>query len=302
VKNIPAAGGKVVVKADGLAFGKGVVVAESSDEAREALGHMMVEKAFGKSGDRVVVEEFLEGEELSVIALTDGEAFLPLLISQDHKKAFDGDKGPNTGGMGAYAPFLQAGSGGLDKEIRDILAKTVAGLKEEGVSYKGAIYCGLILTKSGPHVLEYNCRLGDPETQAILPLLGDDLLPVLEGIFEGKGLPQSLKWEDGFCVAVVIASGGYPDRYSTGFPVKGIEEVERTGSIVFHAGTALENEEIVTKGGRILSVCSKGKTLSEAQRKAYQACSKIDFRGAFYRTDIAARGIEREAESNLRKG
>ncbi|MDI6808011.1 MAG: phosphoribosylamine--glycine ligase [Candidatus Eisenbacteria bacterium] len=294
--------GRTVVKADGLAYGKGVVVAESPDEARDAIRHMMVEKKFMTSGNRIVIEEFLEGEEVSIIALTDGEIFLPLVPSQDHKRAFDGDRGPNTGGMGAYAPFHFAESGELEKEVYEILSRTVAGLREDGVCYKGVIYCGLILTKSGPRVLEYNCRLGDPEAQAILPLLKDDLLHVLDAVVEGKGLPQSLTWEDGFCVAVMIASGGYPGSYSTGFPIDGIEEAERGGALVLHAGTGLEKGKTVTKGGRVLSVCAKGKTLFEAQKNAYEACSKISFKGAFCRTDIAGRGIDREAQLNLRKG
>jgi len=236
----------------------------------------------------------LEGSELSVLILTDGESVLPLASSQDHKRANDNDRGPNTGGMGAYSPCPLVNDQNLEEIVKSTGESIIKKLAEKGIVYRGILYVGLMLTDKGPHVLEYNVRFGDPETQAVLPRLKTDLLDILHQIAKGKLTTQSLEWDERPCVTVVMASGGYPGSYQKGFPVNGLEEAAQASDVVvFHAGTAsLENGQIVTSGGRVLAVSALGETLKAARDAAYQAVQKISFKGAFYRGDIAHRALQ----------
>ncbi|MBI3316577.1 MAG: phosphoribosylamine--glycine ligase [Candidatus Omnitrophica bacterium] len=284
----------VVVKADGLAAGKGVVICQSSQEGVAALTQMMSEGVFGAAGKKVVIEKVLEGEELSVLALTDGEKIIPLASSQDHKRAYDHDRGPNTGGMGAYSPcpFIS------EEKFREVVDLTirpmVAGMAKEGTPYRGLLYAGVMMTRQGPFVLEYNCRFGDPEAQAVLPRLKSDLLPVLAEIAGGSLKTQSVEWYDKSCLAVVLASGGYPGFYHKGFKITGLESVASQENIfVFHAGTVKGPQgEFLTAGGRVLVVTALGENLKAAYERAYQAVGQIHFEGGFYRRDIGRRGME----------
>ena len=277
-----------VVKAEGLAAGKGVTVADSRDEALAALKAALVDRAFGRAGERVLVEEFLEGREVSALALTDGETVIPLAPAQDFKRVGDGDTGPNTGGMGAYSPvpFVDEDTWG---SISDrILEPVVHGLRERRIPYKGVLYAGLMLTDQGPKVLEFNCRFGDPETQAIIPRLETDLAELLVATARGDLRDAKVAWRPEACVTVVLASGGYPGSYETGAPIQGLEraaEVEE--ATVFHAGTARRDGRVVTAGGRVLAVSALGKSLAEARERAYLATSPITFEGMHHRTDIA---------------
>jgi phosphoribosylamine--glycine ligase len=283
-----------VIKADGLAAGKGVVVASSCEEAVQAVTKFMEEKSLGKSGQRVIIEERLEGEELSVLVLTDGENILPLPSAQDHKRLLDMDRGPNTGGMGAYSPcpFLS------DENFHEILDKTVRPIlremAKEGKPYRGVLYAGLILTKNGPYVLEYNARFGDPEAQAVLPRLKSDLLPLLFEIAEGRFPAVTLEWDERYSLNVVMASAGYPGTSEKGAVISGLEAgTGKNDLFIFHAGTALNGKgEIVTAGGRVLSVTALGETLKAAQEKAYEAVYQIRFSGAHFRKDIGRRALE----------
>lgn len=280
----------VVIKADGLASGKGVFVCKSYEEALRAIDNLMIKKALGEAGSKVVVEEFLEGEEASYIVMLNGDSYVPLPTSQDHKRLLDGDKGPNTGGMGAYSPnpFVDEVT---EKAIRElIIERVIKGLREEGIYYRGFLYAGLMLTKDGPKVLEFNVRLGDPEAQPLLMRIKGDFLQILLDFYEGK--PVSLEIDPRHTLCVVLASKGYPEKPEDGKEIIGLEEVERMEDVVvFHAGTELKNGRLYTKGGRVLNVCAWGKDLKEARERAYKAIEKINFEGMHYRKDIGYRAF-----------
>jgi phosphoribosylamine--glycine ligase len=284
----------VVVKADGLAAGKGVTVATTRQEAEAAVRECF-DGRFGQAGARLLIEEFLEGQECSLLAFTDGVTVAPMAPAQDHKRAFDGDTGPNTGGMGVYSPVPQVDDA-TEAVMADILRRTVAGMQEDGLRYAGVLYGGFILTKDGPKVLEYNARFGDPETQVILPRLITDLIDVMLGVVEGRLDAVSLEWRDEAAVSVVLASGGYPGDYETGKVITGIAEAESVpGVTVHHAGTAMRDDgALVTAGGRVLNVTALAPTLTEARVRAYEAASRIAFDGMFYRADIGARALGAE--------
>ena len=283
----------IVVKADGLAAGKGVVVARSVDEAVEAARQMMVEKKFGAAGEKILVEEFLDGEELSFFVLTDGRELLPLTSAQDYKRAYDGDEGPNTGGMGSYSPCPWLDASLVEHVLEKIFEPVVYALAREGYPYRGVLYGGLIRTADGIKVLEFNCRFGDPETQAIMPRLETDLAAVLASAAEGdlRNAPR-LSVSDSPVVTVVLASGGYPESYQTGFVISGLEKARSVPGVqVFHAGTKWRGNEIVTAGGRVLNVTARGETFAEARKRAYEAASYIFFENMHYRKDIALRVV-----------
>jgi phosphoribosylamine--glycine ligase len=280
----------VVIKADGLALGKGVVIAGDLNSAEMALRRMMAEKVFGKSGERVVIEEFLTGPEVSVLAFCDGKTVIPMVSSMDHKRAFDGDRGPNTGGMGAIAPNPHYTPEMAGRCMRDIFLPTLLAMKKEGRPFKGCLYFGLILTEKGPMVIEYNCRFGDPETQAVLPLLKSDLLEIMLAARNGRlgGLP--IAWSDEFSACVVLASGGYPGGYEKGYPIYGLKEAEALPAVtIYHAGTGLEGDKLITAGGRVLGVTSIAATLKEAVNSAYSAVGLLSFEGMSFRRDIGGR-------------
>jgi len=285
-------GPPLVVKADGLAAGKGALVCRSLEEADRAVALCLEDKAFGRSGERVVVEEFLEGEETSFFALTDGEKVLPLGAAQDHKTVFDDDQGPNTGGMGASSPTPLLDDRVQDEVMAKIIIPTVRAMAAEGRPYRGVVYAGLMITKEGPRVLEFNCRFGDPEAQALLPRLGEDLLPLLTAVASGEGLPASAVWRPEAAVCVVLASNGYPGSYQTGKPITGIEDAEALSDVtVFHAGTALKDKALVTAGGRVLGVTALGRDIAAAIEQAYAAVGKICFEGKHYRKDIGRKAL-----------
>ncbi|MBI4611043.1 MAG: phosphoribosylamine--glycine ligase [Candidatus Rokubacteria bacterium] len=285
-------GPQLVVKADGLAAGKGAILCQSLEEADRAVALCLEEKAFGRSGEQIVVEEFLEGEEASFFALTDGERVLPLGAAQDHKTVFDDDRGPNTGGMGAYSPPPVIDER-LHREVMErILAPTVTAMAAEGRPYRGVVYAGLMIARDGPKVLEFNCRFGDPEAQALLPRLGEDLLPLLAAVARGGGLPTAVRWRPAAAVCVVLASGGYPGAYESGKTIAGIEEAEAlAGVTVFHAGTAVKDSLLVTAGGRVLGVTALGGDIAAAIGRAYEAVGRIGFEGMHYRKDIGRRAL-----------
>lgn len=283
----------IVIKADGLAGGKGVIICYSLQEADETLRDIMKKKVFGQAGDRVVVEEYLEGVECSYICLTDGKNILPLATSVDHKRVFDGDKGANTGGMGAIspAPFINEKMEG--EIIQRIIKPAISTLRKRNLFYRGFLYAGLILTKEGAKVLEFNARAGDPEIQAILPLCKDDLLNVFLALKEHSLLGFKLQWERRNSCCVVLSSGGYPHKYNTGYEISGLEEVKKIEDIiVFHAGTKLENGKVLTSGGRVLGVTSLGNSLKDAIDKAYSAVKLISFTDLHFRRDIGKKFIE----------
>ena len=276
-----------VIKADGLALGKGVVIPETEEEAIRAVRAMMEEGAFGESGRRVVIEEFLTGVEVSVLAFTDGHTVLPMASSMDHKRAFDNDEGPNTGGMGTiaphpfYTPDLQA------RCMEEIFLPTIRAMRQEGREFRGCLYFGLMLCADGPRVIEYNCRFGDPETQVVLPLLEEDLLEIMQATAEGRLAEVRFGQRAGAAACVIIASGGYPAAYEKGYPIHGLDEQGgAAGVTVYHAGTALENGVFKNNGGRVLGVTATGDTLAAALEKAYAAAANIGFEGCFYRHDI----------------
>ncbi len=288
----------VVVKADGLAAGKGVVIARSREEVGTVASDMLSGKLVGEAGRRVVLEEFLEGEELSFLLLSDGERVTPLVAAQDHKRVGDGDTGPNTGGMGAYStPAL------VDDKMRDWLVNhiarpVIAGMREDGAEYRGILYCGIIVTARGPMVLEFNCRFGDPETQAILLRLENDLLGGFIASTEGRVSDGDFRWSNDSTVCVVMASGGYPSAYETGKPITGLEQASAMeGVVVFHAGTSLQDGIYYTTGGRVLNVCARAADLPTAVERAYAACARIWFEGVHYRKDIAARAQRQSSRS-----
>jgi phosphoribosylamine--glycine ligase len=282
----------LVVKADGLAAGKGSIVCQTKSEAQKALEEMMLRNVFGEAGHRVVIEEFLEGEEISVLALSDGEHILPLVPSRDHKAAYDDDLGPNTGGMGAYAPSPFVDDYLMDEIRRTVLEPAIRGMAEEGTPYKGVLYAGLMLTKNGPKVIEFNCRFGDPETQVVLPLIESDLVEAMLASINGTLDTVPLHIRKGYAVCVVLASGGYPGNYEKGKPISGLEGPFEDDVVVFHAGTRRVDSSIVTSGGRVLGVTKIARTLKEAIDGAYRAVKKIHFDGVFYRKDIARKGLE----------
>ncbi|NQU38682.1 MAG: phosphoribosylamine--glycine ligase [Lentisphaerae bacterium] len=287
-------GTPIVIKADGLAAGKGVYICMTEEEAEQALTEICLERRHGNSGNRVVVEEFMEGEEASILALVDGDHIVMLSSSQDHKRVFNNDQGPNTGGMGAYSPAPVV-TDDLWPIIHDqILRPTVDELKRRGIVYKGVLYAGLMMTATGPRVLEYNCRFGDPETQVVLPRIEGDILPLFQACVDGTLSNDLLSWKDEACVCVVMASGGYPGVYAKGMAVHGLETVEtQPGVVVFHAGTAIQEGTTVTSGGRVLGVTALGATLPEAVKRVYLALSHVTFDQAQYRTDIASRALQR---------
>ena len=278
----------IVIKADGLAAGKGVVIAQSPYEAIIALQSMMQEHEFGASGDSVVIEEYLTGREMSVFAFTDGAAISPPVTACDYKRVFDANQGPNTGGMGSFSPpdFYTSELG--ECAMREIMRPTIKALAAEGAPYSGVLYGGLMLTSQGPRTIEFNCRLGDPETQVILPRLETDLADIALAVIEKRLDRQKIVWSPQACVGVVMASGGYPGHYETSFPVNGLDAVDKD-IMVFHAGTRLDEAgRVVTNGGRVLTVVATGETLAEARQKVYNNISRIEFNGAHYRKDIAA--------------
>lgn len=279
-----------VVKADGLAAGKGVIVAERPVEALQALEDMMTKSAFGEAGRRVLMEERLVGEEASVLAFTDGETVRPLLPAQDHKQVFDDDRGPNTGGMGAYAPAPVCTPEILRRVQDEILVPTVQALREEGIIYRGVLYAGLMITPSGPKVLEFNARFGDPEAQPLLALIKSDLVDIMEAVIEGRLDEITLSWEPGAAVCVVLAASGYPGAYPKGDVIEGLDEAAQE-ALIFHAGTCRRNGRLVTAGGRVLGVTARGAGLGEAIERAYRAVSKIHFEGMHFRRDIGRKGL-----------
>jgi phosphoribosylamine--glycine ligase len=277
----------VVIKADGLAAGKGVIIAETRNEAIEALFDIFERDRFGDAGNQVLVEEYLEGQEVSVFAFVDGERVSSLVAATDYKRAQDGDRGPNTGGMGSYSPPTIWDSSMESLVKRDVFEPVVAGLAEAGCPYTGVLYAGLMVTADGPKVLEFNCRFGDPETQVVLPRMRSDLLDALEQTALGDISDLVLDWDERPCVGVVMASGGYPGSYATGKPINGLDAVS-SGATVFHAGTSASNGVVQTSGGRVLSVSALGDSIESARTTAYEGVAGITFQGAYNRTDIAA--------------
>ncbi|MGJ8453947.1 phosphoribosylamine--glycine ligase [Pseudothermotoga sp. U03pept] len=275
----------VVIKADGLAAGKGAIVARTKEEAFKAIDDLMRKKIFKDAGNKVVVEEFLTGWEVSILAFCDGYTIVPMVSSMDYKKAYENDRGPNTGGMGSIAPSPYY-TGELSQFVnREILLKTVNALNREGIEYKGVLYAGLMVTKDGPKVLEFNCRFGDPETQSILLLLKSDLMEIFEAVVEGELSKCKISWSDEKAVCVVLASEGYPESYKTGYEISGLEKLKDV--VVFHAGTKKVDGKILTSGGRVLNVCAKAKTYVEAKDKVYEAIKKIHFENMYFRKDVA---------------
>jgi phosphoribosylamine--glycine ligase len=292
VKYIRKQGAPIVVKADGLAAGKGVIICKTIDEAIQSVDKIMVEKIFGEAGKRVVVEEYLIGEEASYIAFTDGKAILPMASSQDHKSVFDGDQGPNTGGMGAYSPAPVVTDEVSENIIQKVLRPIIYGMGEEGRAYKGVLYAGLMIHNGHPKVLEFNARFGDPETQPVLMRMKGDIVPILEACMKGTLSQHQIEWDNRASVCVVMASKGYPGDYETGKAIKGLKEVSRAeGVFVFHAGTAFKDNQIITNGGRVLGVTGLGEDISRAIERTYQAVKKISWEGVHYRADIGQKAL-----------
>jgi phosphoribosylamine--glycine ligase len=278
----------VVIKADGLALGKGVIIAPDADVARSTIDAMMNEGRFGEAGRRIVIEEFLRGSECSLHALVDGKNYRLLESARDHKRVFDGEKGPNTGGMGAFSPANNWTRDLQSQFDEEIMRPVLRGLLKEGVTFSGLLYPGLMITSDGLRVLEFNCRFGDPETQAILPRMKSDLLSLVEATIDGKIDNCVIEWDERAAVTIVLASAGYPGRYETGKPISGLEEAAKLQDVqIFHAGTRRANGEIVTAGGRVLAVTALGSTMESARTRAYKAVSVIHFEGCHYRRDIA---------------
>lgn len=285
-------GAPIVVKADGLAAGKGVILCKTVEDALDAIDQMMVKKIFGEAGRRVVIEEYLVGEEASYIALTDGKAILPLASSQDHKAVYDGDVGPNTGGMGAYSPAPVVTGEVNQRIVEKILRPVIQGMAEEGRPYKGVIYAGLMIHNGQPKVLEFNARFGDPETQPVLMRMKGDIVPFLLACIEGTLGQCKMEWDYRASVCVVMASKGYPGNYEKGKTIKGLDEVSRLEDIfVFHAGTALKDGQIITSGGRVLGVTGLGENIPKAIEKTYQAVQKISWEGVHFRKDIGKKAL-----------
>ena len=283
----------VVIKADGLALGKGVFIAQTPWAAAGAIHAIMDRRQFGAAGSSVVIEEFLTGQECSVHALVDGESYLLFPAAQDHKQIFDGDRGPNTGGMGTFSPPAKLVTPEMEARIhREIMEPFMAGLKKEGLAFKGLLFPGVMVTPSGPKLLEFNCRFGDPETQVLLPRLKSDLVDLMEATIQGRLASTRAEWDPRAAVCVVMASGGYPGAYTAGKIITGLEEAGNMEDVtVFHAGTKLVDGKFITAGGRVLGVTALGADLATAQARAYEAVSKIHFEGAIFRRDIAAKGL-----------
>ncbi len=289
---VRAEGAPIVIKAEGLAAGKGVTVCASLEQAEAAIDEALVGKTFGAAGESILVEECLIGEEASILALIDGEHIVMLASSQDHKRALDGDQGPNTGGMGAYSPAPIV-TDDMWPEIREqVFERTLNELKKRGITFKGVLYAGLMLTDAGMKVLEFNVRFGDPETQVILPRIAGDLLPAFQACVDGTLSDELIQWRDEHCVTIVMASGGYPGAYDKGKAITGLDAADgMDGVTVFHAGTAISGESVVTSGGRVLAVTARGGDLRAAVDKAYEAVAEVSFEDAQYRTDIAAKAL-----------
>ena len=281
----------IVVKADGLALGKGVVVAATIEEAKNAVIEMMEGGKFGKSGARVLIEECMVGREVTVLCFCDGKTIRPMPASQDHKRVFDGDKGPNTGGMGAFAPSPLYTKDVAERTEKEILIPTLNAMNSEGFTFKGVLYVGLMLTKDGPKVVEYNARFGDPETQVVLPLLESDLFAIMRAVREGRLAETDIRWKKESAACIVLASGGYPGKYESGKLISGLEDAETAGATVYHAGTKKTDAGYVTAGGRVLGVTALGNTLADAVHSAYAAAEKIHFEGAHMRRDIGSRDM-----------
>ena len=281
----------IVVKADGLALGKGVVVASTIEEAKNAVIEMMEGGKFGKSGARVLIEECMVGREVTVLCFCDGKTIRPMPASQDHKRVFDGDKGPNTGGMGAFAPSPLYTEEIAERTEKEILIPTLNAMNSEGFTFKGVLYVGLMLTKDGPKVVEYNARFGDPETQVVLPLLESDLFAIMRAVREGRLAETDIRWKKESAACIVLASGGYPGKYESGKLISGMEDAEAAGATVYHAGTKKTDAGYVTAGGRVLGVTALGDTLADAVHSAYAAAEKIHFEGAHMRRDIGSRDM-----------
>jgi phosphoribosylamine--glycine ligase len=289
-------GAPVVVKADGLAAGKGVIVSHTVEEAEAALAECFVERRFGSAANTVLIEEFLEGEEVSLLSIVSGHQILPLAPAQDYKRILDGDAGPNTGGMGSYSPVPAVDDALYERLVEEAVRPTVAELERRGIDFRGVLYAGLMLTADGPKVLEFNCRFGDPETQALLPRLESDLLELLWAAARGEALPVAAQWRKGPAVGVVMASRGYPASSSKGDAITGLVAASGVGSVeVFHAATGRADGQMVTAGGRVLTVTGLGDTFAEARRRAYEGVAAIHFEGAQHRSDIALRAEEWEA-------
>jgi phosphoribosylamine--glycine ligase len=284
----------VVLKADGLALGKGVLICKTREEAIDGIKEMMLDKKFGTAGNTVVVEEFLEGPEVSVLSFTDGKTIVPMITSCDHKRALDNDEGLNTGGMGTFSPAPFYGEKTAQEVMEKIMLPTVKAMNAEGRPFKGVLYFGLMKTKNGMKVIEYNSRFGDPETQVVLPMLDTDLLEIFEAVADERLSDLEIKWKDGACVCVVLASGGYPEKYEKGKEIT-IGELDE-GVVLCHAGTSLKDGKLVTSGGRVLGVCARGKDVEEARQIAYANAKKISFDGMYYRSDIGIkyRDVEKE--------
>lgn len=278
-----------VIKADGLALGKGVIIAQTREEAEKAVISMMKDKVFGNSGSNVVIEEFLTGPEVSVLSFTDGETVVPMVSSMDHKRALDGDKGLNTGGMGTIAPNPYYTKSIADECMKKIFLPTINAMNSEGRTFKGCLYFGLMLTKDGPKVIEYNCRFGDPETQVVLPLLKSDLLDIMTAVADERLSEADVEFSDGAAACVVMASDGYPAKYNTGYKITVDSDCDAE---IFSAGTKLVNGDVCTSGGRVLGVCATADNLQAALKKAYENVKKVHFENAYYRTDIGKKALE----------
>lgn len=294
INYIEEQGAPIVIKADGLAAGKGVVVAMTVKEAKDAVTDIMQEMVFGDSNTRVVIEEFMDGEEASILAFTDGKKIVPMVSSQDHKRVFEGDQGPNTGGMGTYSPAPVVTEEVSKKVYDKVLYPMMEALNKEGIDYRGVLYAGLMIKNGEPKVVEFNARFGDPETQVVLPRLKSDLLDIFVAVAERKLSEIEIEWYDNAAVCVVLASGGYPGDYENGKVINGIEAAEKAGLMVFHAGTELKEKALLTKGGRVLNVTAVGDSIQEAVNNVYANIEKINFDKMFFRKDIAHRAINRK--------
>lgn len=294
VQYIEKVGAPIVIKADGLAAGKGVTVAMTLEEALQAAKEMLQDVKFGEASKKVVIEEFLDGQEFSLMAFVNGTTVHPMVIAQDHKRAFDGDKGPNTGGMGAYSPVPQIPESAVEEAIKTVLHPTAKAMIQENRSFTGILYAGLILTNDGPKVIEFNARFGDPETEVVLPRLENDLVDVCNAVLDESEL--TLQWSEESVIGVVLASKGYPEAYKKGEIIKGLDALQDV--IVFHAGTVMKHGDFVTNGGRVLFVACKANSLQEAKDKVYKEIGKIESDGLFYRSDIGYRAIGHEMTRN----
>ena len=291
-KYIEKEGAPIVVKADGLAAGKGVIVAETIEQAMSAVDEIMRDKAFGSAGDCIVIEECLIGEEASVLAFTDGRTIVPMVPSQDHKRAFDGDKGPNTGGMGTYAPAPVVNNKMMELIQNQILMPVIDAMNKEGKKYQGCLYAGLMITSDGPKVIEFNARFGDPETQVVLPLLKSDLAEIMLACTDGTLKDKNIEWDNKAAVCVVLAAGGYPRKYNKGDIITGLDEASKAGALVFHAGTKEKDGRIATNGGRVLGVVSLGKDIKDAIKNTYEDVKLIKFDNMYFRRDIAQKALK----------